>query len=231
MRLFVLKELVILSLAHKINSTMRSVFSVTEYEIERGLLEAEKPDEEVLCFVREITDLEKNLHHKRALKFLDSVKNGSEIDAEAQELLRVLKDVKIPAALTDGRNTEFFPVTWTDPERSDPNDNAEYLRNFCHVFREKMCWLINRCICQTQSFSCNSQVIEILQHLKMAKKLSQDFRGREVALNTINKYLKADSDRPLVLFGESGSGKSSVIAKVSGFPPDFPYPHVFYRFY
>lgn len=186
---------------------------VTEYEIERGLLEAEKPNEEVLCFVRQISNLEKNLHQTRARKFIDSVNDGSEVDAEAQRLLQVLKDEKIPAALSDERNSEFFSVSWKDPEHSNPNDDAEYLRSFCSVFQDKMCWLINQCVQQTRSFSCNTQVIEILQHLKMGKKLSQDFRGREGTLRKINLYLRADGGRPMVLFGESGSGKTSVIAK------------------
>lgn len=188
---------------------------VTEYEIERGLLEAEKPNEEVLCFVRQISNLEKNLHQTRARKFIDSINDGSEVDVEAQGLLQVLRDEKIPTALSDERNSEFFSVSWKDPEHSNPNDDAEYLRSFCSVFQDKMCWLINQCVQQTRSFSCNTQVIEILQHLKMGKKLSQDFRGREGQLRKINLYLRANDGRPMVLFGESGSGKTSVIAKVS----------------
>lgn len=188
--------------------------SVTEYEIEKGLLEAEKPDEEVLCFVRYIVDLESHLHRKRTHKYIDTTKDGSKIDKESQHLLEVLKFDKIPAVLTDERNSEFFSVTWKDPEQSNPTDDKEYLENFCQVFHDKMCWLITRSVMQTQSISCNSQVIEILQHLKMGKKLSRDFRGRELTLRTISSYLRTNTDRPLILFGESGSGKTSVIAKV-----------------
>lgn len=188
-------------------------FSVTEYEIEKGLLEAEKPDEEVLCFVRHIVDLESHVHQTRTRKYIDLTKD-SKIDKESQHLLEVLKHEKIPMVLADERNSEYFPVSWKDPEHSNPTDDPEYLEKFCNAFRDKMCWLINRSVMQTQSISCNSQVIEILQHLKMGKKLSRDFRGRELTLRTISSYLRTKTDRPLVLFGESGSGKTSVIAKV-----------------
>ncbi len=45
---------------------------------------------------------------------------------------------------------------------------------------------------------------------------SQHFYGREELINQIKSYLKSqDSQKPLVLYGESGTGKSALAAKIS----------------
>ena len=117
--------------------------------------------------------------------------------------------------LNDKRNVARFELTWTEPETTNPSDDPDYLAAFCRVFTEKMRWLIRQSYAQTRSAACNSQIVEIMQHLTTAKALSRMFRGREDILFRIGSYLRCNgNDRPMVLHGESGSGKTSVIAKV-----------------
>lgn len=44
----------------------------------------------------------------------------------------------------------------------------------------------------------------------------QVFYGREDTLERIKEYMLGDSDKPLVLYGEGGCGKTSLLAKSAG---------------
>ena len=81
---------------------------MTEYEIERGLLNVANADEKCLCFVRTIRNLEKHMDSNRCKPYLDF--QASQIDEEAHNLLEKLKEKKIVRALKDERNYEYFDV-------------------------------------------------------------------------------------------------------------------------
>jgi hypothetical protein len=57
--------------------------------------------------------------------------------------------------------------------------------------------------------------LEVESHNRFAEERCRIFTGREIVLDTIAEYLRADDRRPLVLRGESGSGKSAVMANAS----------------
>jgi hypothetical protein len=57
--------------------------------------------------------------------------------------------------------------------------------------------------------------LEVEAHDRFAEDRCRIFTGRESVLNTIADYLRGEERRPLVLHGESGSGKSAVMAKAS----------------
>jgi AAA ATPase domain len=57
--------------------------------------------------------------------------------------------------------------------------------------------------------------LEIEAHDTFATDRSKNFVGRKSALDSIDNYLKSDDQRPMVIYGDSGSGKSAIIAKVS----------------
>lgn len=46
--------------------------------------------------------------------------------------------------------------------------------------------------------------------------LSQVFYGREDTLERIKNHMLGNSDKPLVLYGEGGCGKTSLLAKSAG---------------
>ncbi|CAF4518214.1 unnamed protein product, partial [Rotaria magnacalcarata] len=65
---------------------------------------------------------------------------------------------------------------------------------------------------------------EILQQLHAVNNFSQDFQGRIDILERVRNYVQGSSNQPLVLWGEGGCGKSSMLAKIaadssSWFPP------------
>lgn len=62
--------------------------------------------------------------------------------------------------------------------------------------------------------SAQGQIVtEILQHLHACNNSVKVFYGREESLQRIEEYMSNESDKPLVLYGEGGCGKTSLLAK------------------
>jgi WD40 repeat protein len=57
--------------------------------------------------------------------------------------------------------------------------------------------------------------LEVEAHDRFAEERSRIFTGRQAVLDIIAEYIRGPERRPLVLYGESGSGKSAVMAKAS----------------
>jgi hypothetical protein len=57
--------------------------------------------------------------------------------------------------------------------------------------------------------------LEMEAHDRFAEERCRIFTGRQAVLDAIAKYISGPERRPLVLHGESGSGKSAVMAKAS----------------
>jgi len=63
------------------------VIAVTEYEIERGMLTADDPANTTFCITRNISNLEENINHKRAAKFIDLVPSTVSSQPPTQTLI------------------------------------------------------------------------------------------------------------------------------------------------
>ena len=88
--------------------------------------------------------------------------------------------------------------------------------------------LIDKAMIHKRHISRNSHIVEIHQHLTMCKIRSQVFKGREEIIKKLRFYLVSPSGYPLVIYGLSGSGKTSVLAKCASlikfwFPSSAPY--------
>jgi WD40 repeat protein len=57
--------------------------------------------------------------------------------------------------------------------------------------------------------------VEVEAHDQFARDRARIFQGRRRELEAIAEYVRSDDRRPLVVYGESGSGKSALIAKAS----------------
>ena len=57
---------------------------------------------------------------------------------------------------------------------------------------------------------------EILQHCTFCRSFCKQFKGREKLLEKAKLYIRDPSrTQPFIMYGPSGSGKSSVIAKLA----------------
>ena len=206
------------------NRGPRSLFcsAVTEDEIISGIFNDPDPNSHCLCYVREMEGVHEHLSDKIAGRYVDvcsSDTGAAVIDAEAQALLRDLKSEKIPSHLNSA-NMRSYSLTWLPHQGGIQPENighAQYLDRFCgHVF-EDLKGLIDRAhAARSTGPSATKQLSdEILHHASFCVSKCESFHGREDILARISSYLTSNRSKPLVIYGASGSGKTSVMAKAA----------------
>ncbi len=85
---------------------------MTEREIQRGILRARNTKDHCLAYVRQIENV--NMTALRyARNFVDVI--GRDVDKEAEKLLAVLRDEKLPERLA-ASNIARFTVQWSGSE-------------------------------------------------------------------------------------------------------------------
>lgn len=166
--------------------------------------------------MRTIDDLHEHLNHHRAAKFIDLLpaENGgnSEVDPEAQERLQILRDMDIPDKLNK-ENIVRLHTTWSNKGGINSYHNAEYLNKLSQAFYEKITWLIDKNL-SNKSVGEDEQTREIRKNLILRNNWSKLFFGRNDILGALERYM-TDSSKcsPFVVYGESGTGKTALIAK------------------
>ncbi len=194
-------------------------FSVTENEIRTGLLALPPQTRSDMClwFKRNITDLGKHIAagDKRVGAFTDLVWGTTTVDPEAESLLGALRTRDVPAALPAANlreyDVEFAPGVGIDP--SDPKHSV-YLTKLVSDFNELLTSSISANLAKLPKYSVLEE--EILQHLIRARDIGNTFGGRRGMLDSVRSYLRSpDLCAPLVLHGDSGCGKSSVMAAIA----------------
>ncbi|XP_045162803.2 NACHT and WD repeat domain-containing protein 2-like [Mercenaria mercenaria] len=194
--------------------------SVTEAEIFNGILKL--PDsaaDHCLCFVRIIEDITSHLDHDKAWRFIDVLTSDSRsLDSEAQTILSRLRDEKIVEKLHDtniSRNT----VKWSEKDGINREDHDSYLRTFKDSFFNSMVDKIDKAVKKQRSLIMDELYIEVLQHLNMANERCSMFHGREDILIDIKCYLNQQMEDPIILYGQSGCGKTSIMAQTAKMVP------------
>ena len=154
------------------------------------------------------------------------------LDTEAQDLLYYLRDIKLPKQLPTDTNLDRLHVTWNElmesntPQNStnppSPNMNRamqSYIKRFCSSFYDRVTALITSAMCDIENLASDTFVVEVLQHLFMCRSRCETFKGRSDLIERVQGYIQGDSNLPLVVYGESGCGKTSVLAKVASLVP------------
>ncbi|CAF3573336.1 unnamed protein product [Adineta steineri] len=186
-------------------------WSVTEQEVVRGILNAKDVLDHTLAFFRHIENINISLL-RHSMKFIDIA--AKQIDEEAQRMLSDLRDVRVPATLP-ASSIIRYTVPWSDDDGLNRTVHADYLQNFIDTFYKRIVELIDRGVGQQKSLSANRVYTEILQQLHVVNNFSQDFQGRADILERVRNYIQGSSKQPVVLWGEGGCGKSSMLAKIA----------------
>ena len=195
---------------------LESFSLVTEDEIRRGIINATEQDKHCFWFKRFITDIDDNIADSNAGKFIDKTwGNPSSVDKPAQQLLNELREKDLPEALAS-RNIIQYDVKWhsngIDPSTSQ--EHAHYIEKLCTDFYDTLTDRINRGMEEDQSTNREDELTEeIFQHGSFCKRKCELFHGRDEFLSTVKETVK--KDRIAVLYGESGCGKTSLMAKVA----------------
>ncbi|KAK7464547.1 hypothetical protein BaRGS_00037908, partial [Batillaria attramentaria] len=208
------KSAQVLFLARKLDrEQMHNYFmSVTEREVERGILKAKNTDEHCLAYIRDIANINITLL-RMACKFVDVA--AKSVDNEAQKLLKTLRDDKLPKKLC-AANIARFSVEWTGKEGIDEESHRQYFDTFCEKFYSDVTKLIDQAMAKHVKLANDPVYNEPLQHLHACRNHVSAFQGREDVVHQIRDYvLKDTSHKPLVLHGLSGCGKTSLMAKAA----------------
>ena len=178
--------------------------SATHQEILNGALnppsEIEEPEKHVFALVRQADIIPKD---ESANGFIDLI--GDVHDTKAKAKLNTLKD-RLETHLKENYIT--YKANWKN-NKTEIEDAAAYADK---IF-DKLKAVIEEQL--TKVIDDDEIAHEQRLHTEFKNKLVTHFRGRAETLTTIQNYLNdPSSNKTLSLIGESGSGKSSVMAKV-----------------
>ncbi|XP_064214500.1 NACHT and WD repeat domain-containing protein 2 isoform X2 [Tribolium castaneum] len=195
------------------NDAMHNYFmSVTEREVINGILSVKNTKNHCLAYIRYINNI--NLQNlKKASLFVDIINRS--LDSESTKLLANLRDERLPAKI-ESSNLQKYTVEWIGREGLDNDTHEEYLKHFITHFYKNIVKLVDRAMRKEDSSAQGQIVTEILQHLHACTNSVRVFYGREDSLERIHRYMTSDSDKLLVLYGEGGCGKTSLLAKSAG---------------
>lgn len=203
----------VLFIAKKIDrEEMHNYFmSVTEREVEHGILKASNVVDHTLAYIREISNINVGLL-RFAAKFIDFAARN--VDGEAQKLLKTLRDEKLPKRLPES-NTARFTVDWSGKEGIDMESHSEYIKEFTSHFYKSIIEQVERAMMKHEKLSQDPVYTEVLQHSHACVNFCKVFQGREDIIDKIKDYVTGNSNIPFILHGESGCGKTSLTAKGS----------------
>ena len=189
---------------------------MTEEEVTYGLLQDSSPNDHCLFYFRELNDIEANLADETTKKYIDNDSYDLlSCNKEAQQLLRDLKEIRIPARVSS-ENIHQYAIPWCRGGVDPSNENhVSYLSSFCKQVKSDILRLINEAISKRSSFPAPYCLYEeIAHHASFCISKCESFCGRSDVLNAIRELLLSKIRKPLVVYGVSGSGKTSVMAKV-----------------
>lgn len=203
--------------------------SATEQEIAAGALKVLDAKDHVFCFFRKIEDLPEN---ESARDFIDLDENGNP-DSDASTRLKRLKG-EGPSDSEDEENLQrllpgnihHYTAAWTgtgastDHIGSLPEDleacrllanNPDAPATLCVDIWKRLAPVIEDEIARLEKIELLEK--EVSDHSIFAEDRARVFVGRAPILDTISGYLGGSDRHPLAVWGESGSGKSALMAK------------------
>lgn len=192
---------ILLKAASKLNLSeedfLKYYASATEQEIVRGALKVEDAKDHVFCFFRNIENLPDDKN------FVDLDSDGN-IDEDAREKLGNLKQ-NLREQLPESHVKEYN-AEWTNEGVS-----KNHLKDLCEDVYDALKSIILNKIEEVEDKKPLDQEIEA--HEEFRKDRAKFFTGRTEILKDISDYLDGGNNSPLAIYGESGSGKSALMAK------------------
>lgn len=196
--------------------------SATEQEVFDGAFKVVDAKEHVFGFFRHIEALPVT---EKTDDFQNLLQVGAawQIDQQAKDKLEGLK-TKLRKILP--ANIIEYTVAW-DQDKQLPD--AQHLDRLCEDVYNRLEKVILAEIEQLEQVEPLDR--EIHAHQAFAKERARIFIGREPILEKIDSYLSHDQAHPLAVWGESGTGKSALMAKaVQEAQLSHPEANLVYRF-
>lgn len=95
-------------------------------------------------------------------------------------------------------------------------EHQKYLETFCVDFENMLLRMIGKSITEHKNSDIDSPLYsEVCQHALFCQAKIEMFHGRKNTLHRVYEYIKNSSRSPLVLYGKSGCGKTSIMAMMA----------------
>ncbi|KAG8453786.1 hypothetical protein GDO86_000422 [Hymenochirus boettgeri] len=197
--------------------------TVVKQEIDQAFEVKGVPEEHFYCFKRMISDVKYNLTSATASEYIDILSTKSEINTVLYESQQhVIKTIHQRLRHT---NITEYSVSW-GWDGINPVSNrshAYYLERLGNDFQKKVTAHFSRMVnlqndpgtsWKRKDIFRNQVKDEILEHARHYHSLVNCFMGRESFLQDLQNTIMSAKSQLVVVHGESGSGKSSIIAQV-----------------
>ncbi|MBI4615356.1 MAG: DUF4062 domain-containing protein [Planctomycetes bacterium] len=173
--------------------------SATEQEIQAGALAVPDAREHVFAFFRTIEGLPED---RSAKDYVDLDENGRR-DPDAKQRLEELKHL-VEDKLRG--NVEKYTVKWTGDGIA-----TDHLDRFANDVERRLSEVIEAVVKETREEDPVKQ--EADAHKDFGEDRARVFIGRTAYLDRVEAHARGTDRLPLALWGESGSGKSALMAK------------------
>ncbi|CAC5359591.1 NACHT domain- and WD repeat-containing protein 1 [Mytilus coruscus] len=178
----------------------------------RGLADQEL-GKKCIWLKRNITDIEQQKPSKELSRFTEC--NGPiEKVKTFKTLLEDLKgdlSRKLPS-----ENILSYNITWQEKGLNPGfKEHSDYLDKITDDAEKKLKQLTDDMIRADKKNKQDNLRLEVKQHLLFCQSKCADFKGKEDTLKAVHNYIKSDKRHPLVIHGESGSGKTSLMAMIA----------------
>ncbi|XP_062599748.1 NACHT domain- and WD repeat-containing protein 1-like, partial [Saccostrea cucullata] len=186
--------------------------SVTEMETESGLKEKDN-NKKCYWFRKKFRDIEKQEPSYTLSRYIECL-GDDDVWKTAREKNKALQ--KRMEEKINPDNIYTYELNWTE-KGIDPNnkEHAEYLEQITEDFQTQMIISIDEAINERESnkkLYLNPEHEEFMRHAALVEEKSAGIRGREEFVKKIKDYVLGDSKEVLVVHGESGCGKTSIMA-------------------
>ena len=185
--------------------------------VQHGTEESGSPQSRCILIMRTIVDLKNYVEDPKAKDFAEITENEKterlEIDETCSSMLSQLKTRA--KGLISNKNSLEYDVLWRYEDVISPKLHAKYLDKLSNDLHDVMKRLIDETVPKTK-FDIEPEIFEeVLHHWTCCQRKVIDFCGQESLLDSIRKYLSGKTDKPFVVYGPAGSGKTTILSKIA----------------
>ena len=200
-----------------IDQRLKWKLSTTHQEVQLGITSGHCKSSNSLCYIRDIEDF-KDLHSTNAIKVgkklvgrhIDLTPDGTQVDQEIAKLReKMRREVK-----DTGVACRKYTVSWAEDGIRETT-HGKYMKQFAEDIKNDLLHSIKSAMDKIPKL--NPCLEEAAAHINFCSKRAKNFHGREKLVNDALKYIEHPDNKeyPLVIYGISGSGKTSLMAKLA----------------
>lgn len=208
------------------DSANRYQQSDSEEEIKHGILHGDCPNLHAFWFQRIITDMKDNVRHHNAAMYIDIEelphKTNGKVESKgwdktAETLLKSLREKQLSKVL-DKNNIVSYNIKWGENgvDTHSSEEHHKYIDTLCQDFFKKIKDCIEKAIKERKESRPDDKLFEeVAQHTVCCRQLCSSSHDQSRCLDGIKGYVTGQENSPLVVHGQQGSGKTSLVALVA----------------